>query len=311
MKISQQTISVIGVLLILGLVLARGPIRSLEHQDLYEGHFTQQQTKFTFINEEINRTKQKLDSLNYKKNDLVNEDYTFLGWKFDKFGIGKLHKKGMYFSDTVAYLQLGSIGVAINEEIGNSFLFYHEKNGQGYVSGTKLLGNYKETTEVYDNGKLISSKGNKVIFVDKKVDYRYAYRDKSMLVPLKSKFVEIIATIGIYSFVAFQLVLGPIILALFFRFLMFIARNNAFEEGNIQRLKYMFIGFFVLAVNKWIIYGIVYLFFVSSYSSEGVIMNYSFWDWDYLMMILAILCYLVYNAFKRGMDLQKESDLTI
>jgi len=311
MKISQQTISIVGVLLILGLSIVRGPISNWEHHDIYNNYYTLQQTKFTLINGEINRAKQKLDSLNFKKNSLVNDNYSFMGWAFGDIGIGKFKKSGMYFSDTLTYLQLGILGVNINEEIGNSFLFYHEKNGQAYLSRTKFLGNHKETTEVYDGGKLIGSKGNKVIFIDKKVNYRYSYRDKSMFIHLKSKFLEIVATIGIYLFQFIQFALFIIIFVLFFRLLMFIARNNAFEEGNIQRLKYMSISFFVLAVNKWIVYGIIYLIFISFYSSDGVIINYSFWENDYQMMILAILCYLIYNAFKRGMELQQEQELTI
>ncbi|MES2653037.1 MAG: DUF2975 domain-containing protein [Bacteroidota bacterium] len=311
MKISQQTISVIGVLIILGLFIAQGPIQDWQQHDFYENDYTQEQTKFTRINGEIDHAKKKLDSLTYKKQDLINGDYNLSGWLFNNIGIGELKKKGMYFPDTVKYLQLGNIGVDINEEIGNSFLFYYEKNGQGYLSRTKLIGNYQETTAVYDNGKLISSEGNKVVFIDKKVDYKYSYAQKSMIVPLNSKLKEVLATVLVYGFGIFQFVLFGMIIALFFRFLMFIARNNAFEEGNIQRLKYMSIMLFILAINNYVIYGVVYLIFISNYSSDGVIMNYSFWDRDYLSMIFAILCYLIYTAFKKAMTLQEESELTI
>jgi hypothetical protein len=311
MKINQQTVSVIGVLLILTLILIRGPIINWKTHDFYEDDFTLQETSFTEINAEINAAKQKLENLNYKKDDLIGDDVSFSGWAFDNIGLGKLKKKGMYFSDSVTYLQLGNIGVNINEEIGSSFLFYYEKDGQGYLSRTKLIGNNKETTETYNNGKLINSTGNKVIFINKKVNYKYSYRNKSMLVSLTSKFTEVIATIGIYLLGFCQFALSITIFAFFLRFLMFIARNNAFEKGNIQRLKWMSIGFFILAVHKYVIYGIIYLIFISSYSSEGVVMNYSFWDNDYLVMSFAILCYLIYSAFKQGMILKQEQDLTI
>ena len=311
MKIKQQTISVIGVFIILVMVFARGPIKNYEHHDNYEDYYTLQQTNFTQINDQIKQAKQHLDSLNFKKSELINEGYSYSGWSFDNLGVGNLHKTGMIFPDTTAYLSLGSVGVNINEEVGNSFLFYYEKNGQGYLSRTKLIGDFKETTEVFQNGKLISQSGNKVKFLDKKVNYRYSFKDKSMLIPLKSRFTEVVATASVYVFMFCQFALFIIIIGLFFKFLMFIARNNAFEEGNIQRLKYISICFFVLAVNKWIIYGIIYLIFISNYTSEGVKMNYSFWDGDYLIMILSIISFLIYTAFKRGMALQQEQDLTI
>ncbi len=311
MKISQQAISVIGVLIILGLLMLQGPMTNVKQPDFYEKAFTAQQTKFTQINSEINLTKKRLNSLNFKKNEEVNDGLSYSGWAFNNIGISKLNRGGMYFPDTLKYVQLGIIGVDINEDMGKSFLFYYEKNGQGYLSKTKFLGNYTGTTEVYDNGKLISSEGNKVVFIDKKIDYKYSYADKSMLIPLKSKLAEITATIIIYAIGFLHFALGLIIIGLFFRFLMFIARNNAFEEGNIKRLKQMSIGFFILAVYKYILSVIVYLIFISNYSSDGVIINYSFWDRDYLTLIFAILCYLIYTAFKRGMILQQESELTI
>lgn len=311
MKISQQAISIIGVLIILGLLLIRDPMTNAKQSDFYEKAFTPQQTKFTRINSEINLTKKRLDSLNFKKSDDVNDGNSYSGWSFDNIGIGKFQRVGMYFPDTVKYLQLGNIGVDLNEDMGKSFLFYYEKDGQGYLSRTKFLGNYTGTTEVYNKGKLISSEGNKVVFIDKKVDYRYLYSDKSMLVPLKSRLVEIVTTVVIWAIAFLQFALALIILGLFFRFLMFIARNNAFEEGNIYRLKLMSIAFFILAIHKYIISGIVYLIFISWYSSDGVVMNYSFWERDYLNMIFAILCYLIYTAFKRGMTLQQENELTI
>lgn len=310
MKISQQTISIIGVLSILALVMVQGPMTNWKNHDFYEHIFTPQKTKFTRINGEIDLTKKRLDSLNFKKNDDANDGYSYYGWSFDNIGVGKFKRKGTYPDTT--YLQFGYIGVDINEDMGKSFLSYYEKNGQGYLSRTKFVGNYTEMLEVRDdNGKLLSRVGNKVFFIDKKVDYRYSYAQKSMMVPLTTNLAKIIAIGIIWIMAFFQFAALIIIIGLFFRFLVFIARNSAFEEGNIQRLKYMSIAFFFLAVNKFILSWIAYLIFISFYSSDGVVINYSFWEKDYLMMIFAILCYLIYTAFKRGMILQDESELTI
>jgi len=312
MKINQKTISIIGVLMILGLLLASGPLDFKRRSDYYENYSTLQQTPYTRINDELSEANRKLDSLKFKKNELVNEGNTFDGWSFGYLGIGKLRKKDMLFSDTTVYLKLENIAVDIKEEMGKSFLFYYEKNGQGFLSRTKWQENYEATTDVYDNnGKLINSVGNKVSFVDKKVDYKYLYANKSMLIPLKSGLIEICATIIVYAIAFLQFALIIFIIFLFFRFLVFIARNNAFEEENILRIKYISIALFILAVNSYFINGVIYLIFISQYSSDGIVITYSFWDSDYETMISAIVCYLLYTAFKHGMILQKEQELTI
>lgn len=306
MKISQKTISVIGVLIILGLFFVRGPLmnRNTEHV-LYEDYI-QTPTKFDQINAEVKDTKRKLDSLNHKKADEVNEGYGFDGWSFDGLGIGKITKGRLKPKDNLTYLEMRNIGVNINEEIGESFLFYFEKNGQGYLSRAKLLGNAKEITEVYDNGKLISREGNKVIFINKKVNYNYSYANKSIIVPIKSKSLGILITILIYVVGLFYIFLALFILFNFFRFLMFVANNYAFEKGNIWRLKAISIAFFILAIKNFVINGTIYLIFSWNYPSDGVVMNYSFWERDYSYLILAILCWLIYTAFKQAMDLKQE-----
>jgi hypothetical protein len=250
------------------------------------------------LDSEERNTQQKLDELKREKLKYIQGYESFSGWSGGIIGLVKTSQEPTLYKDpnVQEYLKLSKIGLAIQEIHGPNYLAYYTKNGEGYLSKTKLTKKQKQFS---------------VSYVSHKVNYNYSAEDNSILIKINSAFWKTCIEVSIYLFMVFLAVAYLYGAKLFFKFLLAISKNKGFEEENVYRLRKMSFMLLFLGSITYILNIIIYVVFSFNYSTEGVIITHSFWENDYSMIILSSLCYLIYTAFKKGMVLQKEQDLTI
>jgi hypothetical protein len=294
MKISQKMISTVAVAAIVVLLMFKLiPFQYSPEPDYYSGpYFFKDKNRLDSLNHALHVAENKSDSLKYAKEKYVGGEESYSGFK-GVFGIGTLSGD---HSGNQKCISFANIGLKINEEVSKSYLSFHTINGQGYLSKMK----FNKTVD-----------GAEVSVVDEKVGYRYSLRDNSILVTFDSELLN--ALIYAAFFVVMLLLLATFLFALttFFKFLLSISKNEAFTFDNTSRLRDIALAMLILAFAPIVLNIIVYLIFISIYSSDGITLTYSFWKYDVYYLILAILSYVVYIAFKQAMILQEEQDLTI
>jgi len=295
-KLSQKAIFTLAIVVIFIIFLFKiGFISYYPGEPMSDLHvYTFEPNKLDSIQDKIWRAKNVGDSLQFEKRIIQNGGQMFAGWTIGSIGIGELisyekNKRTHYSKD---YVVLPSVRLNIHEHAGNNYLNYYTRDGQGYLSrmSGKKEGGY--THYVYN---------------DTKVDYVYV-EDKIYL-PIKNIFLQ-----GVIF--AFQIIFGAFLIALslfavlkFFKFLLAVANNNAFEAANVNRLKHIYIALLLGAIVPFLASLTVYLFFITNYTSDGITFRY---DNDYYWsIILTVIFYVMYIAFKKGHMLQDENDLTI
>lgn len=299
MNISQKNISLIAALAIILLTIGKMKFFSYYPDNTFDvSSYSVEPSKLDSLEDGIRMASSELDKLKREKILLTNGFYSFSGYTFPYLGVVNVDFEKGHPDFNKDWLLLTSIGLRFddNQINGKTYMAYQIKEGQPNLVTKKLIKN---------------KNGHSVINVYKKVDYKYSSRENSIILPLESTFwricvfglslLEMLLTVAIHLFVLFT----------FFNFLLAVAKNRAFDEGNIQRLRDMSIGFFVLALSPFLINSSIYVLFILKHSAEGVIITKSFFDYDYYLLIIAILSYLLYTAFKKAMILQKEQDLTI
>lgn len=297
MRYNSKFALTLCVLLIVLLVIGKMDIYNYYSDNGYKlDNYIEVANKRDSITADIRKIQNKLDSANKVKIDYVQGFKEYIGSSSNFIGLFKIKEFSSKDNNAQQYLKLCNVGLKIQETKGPDYLTYYTKNGQGYLSTTKLtkIGNV-----------------NKVSYVDQKVGYRYSHDDNSILIPVKAYFWTICFQFSIYFTFLFFLIGYLLLLKLFFEFLIAVSRNSGFKEKNVFRLRTMSIMLLVLGCITYFINFLIYLIFSTCYSIKGVTITYSFWSHDYLMIILSSLCYLIYVSFKQGMILQQEQELTI
>jgi uncharacterized membrane protein len=257
------------------------------------------ENKLDDFNDDINTVQQRLDSIKREKTNYIQGFESYSGWSGGFVGLVtpiSLKSLGHNRASSVQYLKLSKIGLEIQGQPGPNYLAYYSRNGNGYLSKTKLI-----------------TKGNHhtVSYLDKKVNYNYSADDNAILILVQSSFwkfcIQAFILLTIVLFIAPNLFL----LKLFIQFLLAISKNNGFEEVNVNRLKIISTTLLILGCVNYVISMIIYGIFCLSHPNDGVVITHSFWEQDYIMIILSALSYLIYTAFKKAMLLQQEQDLTI
>ncbi|MES2448853.1 MAG: DUF2975 domain-containing protein [Bacteroidota bacterium] len=299
MKRNSKIISALCLALIIILLIGKVGIDSY-HPDYSYGidSYTIEENERDFLDDEERSADQKLNKIKLEKLKYTQGYESFTGWSGGIIGLIKPSQGSTMYKDpdVQEYLKLSKIGLAIQEINGPYYLAYYTKNGEGYLSKTKLSKRGKQ---------------NHVSYVSQKVNYNYSAEDNSILIPVNSAFWKTCIEVSIYIFMALLGVGYLYGIKLFFEFLLAISKNIGFEEENVYRLRKMALILLLLGVISYILNLIVYLIFSLNHLTDGVIITYSFWEHDYFMVILSALCYLIYTAFKKAMILQKEQDLTI
>lgn len=302
MKIDRtKALQLIAVIIVAFLFLLKNNffIHHYSLPDLHYGNLIEVDSKPAMgdLNNLLITQEKKLDSLKAIKSYQVS-GFAFLSGSFNNFiGIRKSEDHSKKPSQN-NYLQLSAIGLKVNSNPeSENYLQYFVSNGQSYFSKVK----YVQAEGAYQ----------KRYFFNKKVNFRYSSYDNSILLPLKSRFwINLIGPIIILIFI----LLGSAYLYIvinFFIFLIDISRNVIFDIINIKRLRNIVICSFTLSLIPLIIHYLIYMFFILNYGSEGIVLTYDFWKYDFYVLIFSIILFLFYSAFKSGLELKQENDLTI
>jgi hypothetical protein len=294
-QINQKLILTIGVASIVILMLIKVGLFNykFDNDDNFNGVYNSFSYRLDTLNNELSVATNKLDSLKRVKESYIDGGTSYSGF-MGVLGIGKLADEQS--GEDQSYVSFGNIGLKINEDVSRSHLSFHTVNGQGYLSRMKFTKTSNDTN---------------ISVVDTKVNYRYNSQDNNVMARVNSKILGVMLFVIVIAIWVFYLSTFLYVLFSFFKFLLSISRNEAFAFENIIRLKYMAIALCLMAVSPFLINGIIYLAFISIYSGEGVQLTYSFLKYDVYYLMLAILSYIIYAAFKHGMILQQEQELTI
>ena len=289
------SIAVIGVVLIF--ILTTYKVQRDEAPDFYDRSYQIKWSKMDKLNDSLRNAQQKLDGVKYDYSKYVDdtgelETNTFGNLGYAKTG-GNHQKKGV---EGQMFFVLKSVKLDLQQYISKSYLQYYTKDGQGYLSRLKITKRKEADT---------------IVHVDQKVDYRYSSRLEGFMIPAKSIIGRFIAQwLGIiYMFL--NVLLYLFMLRTFIIFLIEISKNRTFDPKNVARLKTIAIILFGLSLYPLLVNGIAYLLFIGHYGNEGILFTYSFLDLDSYLLMASMIVYLIYIAFKRGMELQQERDLTI
>ena len=289
------SIAVIGVVLIF--ILTTYKVQRDEAPDFYDRSYQIKWSKMDKLNDSLRNAQQKLDGVKYDYSKYVDdtgelETNTFGNLGYAKTG-GNHQKKGV---EGQMFFVLKSVKLDLQQYISKSYLQYYTKDGQGYLSRLKITKRKEADT---------------IVHVDQKVDYRYSSRLEGFMIPAKSIIGRFIAQwLGIiYMFL--NVLLYLFMLRTFIIFLIEISKNRTFDPKNVARLKTIAIILFGLSLYPLLVNGIAYLLFIGHYGNEGILFTYSFLDRDSYLLMASMIVYLIYIAFKRGMELQQERDLTI
>ncbi|TCC91869.1 DUF2975 domain-containing protein [Pedobacter frigiditerrae] len=299
MKINGNVISAFCVIVILILVFGKMELYHYYPDNSYGiDAYSMEENKGDSIKSEIRIAQQKLDSIKRVERNYIDGFDGFSGSYNNFLGLVNLERKSDRGEkkDNLEYLVLSKIGLKVQEREGPNYLAFYTKNGDSYLSRTKLSVNGKE---------------NSISYIDKKVNYKYSSKENMILLPLRMPFWKVSVEIFSYAIIAIALFSYFFTLKMFFEVIIAISKNNGFENKNVNKLKKMAIVLAVLGTYSSVFNIIIYLFFSINHSIEGVAITYSFWEHDYFLVILSALCYLIYTAFKKAMILKQEQDLTI
>jgi hypothetical protein len=289
------SIAVISIVLIF--ILTTYKVQRYEAPDFYDRPYQIKKSKMDSLNDSLRNAQQKLDGVKYDYRKYVDDTGELETNTFENLGYAKTgdshQEKGV---EGQMFFVLKSVKLDLQQHVSKSYLQYYTKDGQGYLSRLKIT-KRKET--------------DTVVHVDQKVDYRYSSKLEGFMIPAKSMMGQFIAQwLGIiYTF--FNVLLYLFMVRTFIIFLIKISKNRTFEPQNVARLKTIAVILFVLSLYPLLVNGIAYLLFIGHYGNEGILFTYSFLDRDSYWLMGSMIVYLIYIAFKRGMELQQERDLTI
>lgn len=289
------SIAVISIVLIF--ILTTYKVQRYEEPDFYDGPYQIEQSKMDSLNDSLRNAQQKLDRVKHDYSKYVDDTDEFETNIFGNLGYAKTgdsHQKKEV--EGQMFFVLKSVKLDLQQYISKSYLQYYTKDGQGYLSRLKII-----------KGKEVDT----VVYVDQKVDYRYSSRPEAFMIPVKSIIGRFIAQWSGIIYMTLNVLLYLFVLRTFIIFLIEISKNRTFEPKNVARLKTIAIILFGLSLYPLLVNGIAYLLFIGHYGKEGILFTYSFLERDSYWLMASMVVYLIYIAFKKGMELQQERDLTI
>jgi|GEM_PF-6994065 len=298
-KRNEKNITIVGVIVILVMLFYKMNLFNYYSSPRYfEGAYRIEKNKIDTLNEEIQLVKKTLDSLKIEKDSCVTGRSSYSGFTFGFIGVGigeltyMSKKMEKVFEEDCIYLS--AVNLDLCDDVGPRYLGYYTKNGAGY---------------------LLTMKGEKekdftrFVYQQKKMGYKYSPEENEIYIPLKSSFWKwTMQVIGVLLFLFFVL-LQLYAIRNFFMFLLAIARNETFNLKNVNRLRNISMAIFISCLVPVVVALVIYLVFVLTFSSEGIIFKYpGAFDW---YIVVAIFFYVMYIAFKRGMHIEEENKMTI
>jgi|GEM_PF-2212128 len=297
MKISQKQLSLIGVAVITMLTVFK--LRLVNYYpERYPGisSYTVLPIPVDSLDDEINKARQQADRLKWDKEQQVSGFDVDNLFTFITFGVAKLSFLPPYQDRSGYYFSFPRLGLPQENYPLRSPVDYQLEAGQPVLIK-------QEMKKIKGENTLTNT------FV--KVDYYYSARENMVLIPFGSTFWRMFTYFAGFVFLLGVVSLHLFVLFTFFNFILTVAKNEAFTEANIQRLKDLSVSLMVIGLFQYILHFLMYLIFSLTHHAEGLIITHSLSTFEYLSIVFAILSYLMYTAFKKAFILQNENDLTI
>ncbi|WP_316793764.1 DUF2975 domain-containing protein [Pedobacter frigoris] len=178
---------------------------------------------------------------------------------------------------------------------------YYVKDDQAYLRKTKCQ-------------SVKSTRANQTVYKCKETDvpipFRYNPDNKSIMIPVNKRTVDIIFAMFPISLAITGIGVTYYLFGGFIQFLLEIARGNPFSETNVKRLKRMAIILFAIPVFLLLLNLVLYLIF-QRYFTTDIKMSADIWAFLWKPAILGLIFTALYFAFRQGKRLKDEQDLTV
>ncbi|WP_379092647.1 DUF2975 domain-containing protein [Pedobacter sp. UC225_65] len=293
MKINQKLIQLACLLIVIFIFVIKTFTFNYPKDDFYNGYYQINRSKIDLLNDSLQEARQKLNQLENRRYKYVDGNEDFSWTSGSSLGYGKL--SGNESKDNM-FLITKAIKLDLSENVSKHYLQYYTEKGQGYLSRLKFI-KRKEA--------------DSVVYVDQKVGFKYFSKQGMIAIQLNSTIAKLTVPCVSFILIGFDIFLLLFVIYVFLSFLSAISKNEIFDLKNVNRLKRISYALFILAFFPLLIEGITYLIFVLNYGNAGILFNYSFWERGCYWLVGSAIIYLIYIAFKRGMELQQERDLTI
>lgn len=250
--------------------------------------------KYAALNDSLNKVESEARTLKYEiarqKTNLNDSG----GFTVASFGVHSYTDS--IFKNKATFIVLADFGLNMKPYYyGNNLDFFY-KNGKSYLRTSKIIKR--------------KNKYNKLVYTDSVVNYRYDLNKNSILIPIKNKLSIVILKGLCYSLGAVTIFIILFGLLLILKFLLSISKNKMFEEINIRRLFWVAICCFATTIIPYLVSLIIYLIYYRTLS-HGVAYTKAFSGNEILLTLFGILFFGLYIAFKKGMKIKQENDLTI
>ncbi len=289
------SIAIISIVLIF--IISTLSLKNYPERDSYNRPYQLTESKMDLLNDSLRKAQQDLDNIKYSYRKYVDNVDELEINTFNTLGYAKTgsnHRKDG-IKDQMFFV-IKSVKLDLNQYVSKSYLQYYTVGTQGYLSWLKIT-----KGQEYDS----------IVHVNEKTPYRYLSEHEVFMIPVTSSVGRFVAQwLGI-TIMVFMVLLYLFSLRTFIIFLIEISKNRTFRPKNVARLKTIAIILFGLSIFQYLINIIAYLIFTEYYGKNHMIFNYSFFERDSYWLMVSIVIYLIYIAFKRGMELQEERDLTI
>jgi len=145
--------------------------------------------------------------------------------------------------------------------------------------------------------------------VDIPVNFRYNTADKCLMIPI-SETTKNILNIAILMAAVIWLAYVLYLIIQFIKFIIDLSRGYAFTDDNITRLKLISLSLLIYPLVT-LLFNILLKLIFHDYFSSDVILSNELLNVSWKIILLGIIFFMLYRAFKQGKALKDEQELTI
>lgn len=220
----------------------------------------------------------------------LNSEKPFAGWRdlynkgekrhFIKLPGWRLHARKHPFSDT---------------------LTYYAENDQAFIR--KVVWDSALKTS---DGKIRHNGQD----ADIPVRFKYLRSENAVLIPISPQIKFILDVLFVVLGFAGIVYVLYFIVGGFIKFLIDVSKGQSFTRQNISRLRLIAISLIVYPVIVFIMNLLMWVIF-STYLTEDVVLHNRIWQEQWKTMLVGLIVFAVYKAFRQGLKLQEEQEFTI
>jgi len=159
---------------------------------------------------------------------------------------------------------------------------------------------------------IIKSTDSKHIIMDmteKKLNYFYEQKDKTLLIPISKNTYTFAKYFTVFTMFVFG-ALSLLCILLCLKFLYNISRGKVFILENIKMLRQAsYIT--ILTPGATLLICFSYALIFNKYFDENVVVNTDFFKGEIKILIVGLAVSILYFVFKRGFNIQQENDLVV